>query len=197
MQFDLAHPPKFPSLPDLGRGSSRSNHWLRIVVYAVLAVVLLWALLWSRVQSKKIAREATESNAAYAAEVRAGFETAISTSSLDAMQLTVKGMALVAKDPTVASLLLEGASAKDPKYRDAAVGAGFAELAIADPLWVTDAQTAHDHTQIAQRYLEAAAAIDPIHAKTFELLVVAYGNLGQTEQASQAATKAKTFAIQS
>ena len=197
MQFDLSHAPKFPSLPELPGTTRRPNHWLRIAVYGVLAVVLLWALLWSRAQSKKITTESVQSQTTYQTQLQADFAAALAASPLTAVQLTTQGMALVSKDPEVASMVLEAASAKDPKLRDAALGAGFAELAVAEPLWTSNAQAAHDHTQTARRYLEVAAAIDPIHAKTYELLAVAYGNLGQTDEAAQASTKAKTFAISS
>lgn len=196
MQFDLAHPPKFPVLPDLGRGSKLPKHWLRIGLYAVAAVIILWLLLWSRAQSKKLNNQIKYEREMYTQTVTTDFVAAINKSSLTAMELTLRGMALVAKNPFVASLVLEAASTKDPQYRDAALGAGFAELAVAEPLWSTNGQEAKTHTEVARQYLETAQKIDPIHAKTYELLVVTYGNLGQTDLAAEAAKKATVFAIQ-
>ena len=197
MQFDLAHPPKFPVLPELNSGSKLPKHWLRIGLYAVAAVIVLWLLLWSRAQSKKLNSQIIHDREMYTRETAVTLSTAISQSSLSAIELATRGMALVAKNPFVASLVLEAASAKDPQYRDAAVGAGFAELAVAEPLWSVNGQEAKAHTETARRYLEAAQAIDPIHAKTYELLAVTYGNLGQADLAAEATKKATAFAIQS
>lgn len=197
MQFDLAHPPKFPILPELKQGSKLPRHWLRIGLYGVAAVIILWLLLWSRAQSKKINSQSNHDRELYSQSTTATLLAAMSQSSLTAMELTVRGMALVAKDPFVASLVLEAASTKDPKYRDAALGAGFAELAVAEPLWTKNGSEAKTHTEAARRYLEAAQAIDPIHAKTYELLAVTYGNLGQVDLAAEATKKATAFAIQS
>lgn len=196
MQMDLS---RLPQLPPVGaKGSSRvPMFWVRIGVYFVAAVILLWLLLWSRAQSKKINREALSEARARATTTREDFAAYLRSSSETATTLTNKGLALVDKNPGLASVILESASNKDPKFRDAALGAGLAELAVAESFWSSDTQAAHDYTAMAEQYLETAAKLDPIHAKTFELLAIVYTNLGKTDQAAQASEKAKTFAIKS
>jgi hypothetical protein len=193
MQFDLSRAPRLSPLPEIAKFSKRSNHWLRVAIYAVVAIVIVWLLLWSRAQSKKIITQSKQAQAAYTIEVKNQLTAALNKSTLGAVELTTRGMALVAKDPQIASLILEVANTKDPKYRDAAVGAGFAELTVAESLWTQDARAAHDHAVTARRYLEAAQTIDPIHAKTYELLAIAYGNLGQTDLAAEATKKVTAF----
>lgn len=200
MQLDLAHPklPKLPQLPDFRHGTKHARtHWFRLAAYLALAVLAVWLLSWSRAQSRRVVEAGRQAAVGYAADRQADFLVALKGSALPATELTAKGLALVPTNPMAGSVLLQTAAAKDPKYRDAALGAGYAELAIADPLWANDPTAAHAHTATASKFLEAAKSIDPIYSKTYELLALAYGNLGETTLAADASKKAQDFAVRS
>ncbi len=197
MRLNVAAP-SFPDLPRLSPlGRRPQARWIRPAVYALLAVILLWLLSWSRAQSRRIVDDAARDAAAADDAYQADFTAALSASSLPAPDLTVAGLARAAANPRLASALLTAAAHRDPQYRDAALGAGFAELAVAGPLGAVDPAAARRHAETARTFLEAARAIDPIHARTYELLAAAYGTLGEPTLAADAAAKAQAFALRS
>lgn len=197
MQFDLTRLPSLPHLPALSPDQKRSLVRLRIITYSILAIIALWLLLWSRAQSNKELQQSQQDQEAFRAQTTSTFDAYLKTQPTSATILTEKGLAIVGQNPELGSVWLRSAAEHDPKYRDGVLGAGFAELTLAGSLWKSNPQLAQEHTQIAQAYLEAAQTIDPIYAYTYELLAVAYTNLGDTEQAAVATKKAAAFAVSS
>lgn len=183
-----------PHLPPIGGHERRPFGKVRLVVYVVLAVVLAWLLLWSRVQSTKILQQSAADTGAYQETLATDFGQYLATQPTSATELTTVGLAAVEYNPWLASIWLAAAAERDPKYRDGVLGAGFAELKLAEAHWTIDAHLAQEHTETAQHYLEAARTIDPIYAYTYELLAIAYTNLGQAELAADATHKAEVFA---
>ena len=170
----------------------------RLWLYGLSAVLVLALFVWSGSQHKEINRT-LEADLSVVAEYQNNYADYIAQSSLSSVELAERGMALLKSNQQLelASLLLRVASEKDPQFRDAAIYAGFAELAVADTYWEDNAGEAGRHTQTALRYLEQAQAIDPINAYTYELIALAHANLGETEAASVAQQKAEEFAISS
>lgn len=198
MQFDLARPRRVvtPSLPIHDRLRSRgSQPWRRrVALYGIAVVAAGLLLIWQHGQSSAIVEASEQGDEAVAAEQR--LITAAVMGKATATQLADRGFsALEADDLASGSLYLRAAATKDPKYRDAAVYAGYAELARAEQLWQRDPAEAEKRTKGAATVLEQAKLIDPIHAYTYELLAIAYTNLGKAELAADASAKAKAFAI--
>ncbi|MEK7184320.1 MAG: hypothetical protein AAB701_02260 [Patescibacteria group bacterium] len=192
MQFDLTRLPSMPHLPPVGH-AARPVGKPRLLVYGIVAVVLLWLLLWSRAQSNRIRQQSTLDTAAFAVATAETFDAYLKAQPVAATVLTAKGLAVVEDNPTLGSAWLRSAAERDPKYRDGVLGAGFAELKLAESFWTTDAVRAQEHTEAAQHYLEAAQAIDPIYAYTYQLLALVYTNLGESERAAEATKKVTAF----
>lgn len=198
MQFDLTRlPSAMPQLPPLGGQARRPLGTIRVVTYVILAILAVWLLLWSRAQSTKLVRQSAMDTTTYQAEAMGAFAQYLAAQPTPATTLTAKGLAVVETNPLLASAWLGAAAERDPQYRDAVLGAGFAALKLAEALWSTDAAGAQEHTETAQHYLEAAKAIDPIYAYTYELLALTYANLGEAELAADATKKAHDFAAKS
>lgn len=150
-------------------------------------------LIWQHGQSSAIAEASDRDEEVFATEQR--LITAAVMGNASASTLADRGFAaLETDDLSTASLYLRAAATKDPKYRDAALYAGYAELARADQVWKRAPAEGEKRTKTAATLLEQAKLIDPIHAYTYELLAVAYTNLGKTDLATDAKTKQQAFA---
>ncbi len=201
-QFDLrglkaGFGPRVTTAPYQG-GATRPSWRRRLALYALAVLIIAGALGWQRGQLAGVQEAVAADLATVADEFDGRAVPYLVASSADPRQLARDGMeALKAESFSLASYCLQAASQKDPQFRDAAVYAGFAELARADTAWTRDAELARAHTKAAVRYLSVAQAIDPIHAYTFELLAIAHGNLGETDLAAVAQSKAERFALSS
>ena len=196
-QFDLG-PLKYQNRPRVNRRIYQGPSQLkrRLWFYGLSAIIVLSVLFWSSRQLSQV-RSELEDYLAEAASYQIDYASFVANSPASSVQLADNGMAIL-KDKqnlSLASLLLRVASEKDPQFRDAAVYAGFAELALAD--WQVSPQEATRHTETALRYLEQAETIDPIHAYTYELIALAKANLGDTDAAALAKKKAEEFATNS
>ncbi len=179
------------------RDTSRRHRLLRRVTLYSAAVVLCGSLIvWSTGRVEAISTEAALAQSDAASRVQASLIEALRSGPVSAFDLAERGLALLALADRAAdaSLYLQATALKDPHYRDAALGAGAAELTLADAAWPSAPQAALTHTKTARRFLELARTIDPIHAETFRLLTIAYTNLGQTQLAADASQKAALFA---
>ncbi|MGI6103326.1 MAG: hypothetical protein ACOYBJ_01755 [Patescibacteria group bacterium] len=168
----------------------------RLMLYGVGAVMSVGILFWGRVEASSVAVASIDHGAALAQHERlVAYAVSAETTARD---LATKGLEQIEGQQTeLGAIFLEAAGTKDPKYRDANVYAGYAELALADTLWDVDPTTAEARTKRAVRFLEVARQADPIHAYTFELLAVGYENLGQATLAADARVKAEKFKVAS
>lgn len=95
----------------------------------------------------------------------------------DAYQLTLNGLRYLKKDmPDLALLSLARSTEIDKNYRDGWLALGLAQLESAD-------------YKSALSSFQEAEKIDPINAKTYEYLKIAYEKLDQTESAQKAQEK--------
>lgn len=198
VQFDMTRPRRVEtqSLPIRDRLGQRARQpWRRrLALYGIAVVAGGLLLIWQHGQSSAIVEASEQGEETMATEQR--LITAAVMGNASAHALADHGFdALEADDLSTASLYLRSAATKDPKYRDAAVYAGYAELARADQAWKSDPTEAEKRTKTAATLLEQAKLIDPIHAYTYELLAIAYGNLGKSDLAADASAKAETFAV--
>lgn len=167
---------------------------MRVGFYLCFVVGAAWALRSANVHAASVRSTAlTEIQAAQLTQESSAIAFLV-TSNHDAVSLAEAGMIFLKNNQfSLASAMLQAASQKDPMFRDAAVYAGFAELAQADSLWANDPASARAETELARTYLEQARTIDPIHSYTHELLAIAYSNLGETELAAEAKGKSELF----
>jgi hypothetical protein len=168
----------------------------RVLVYGGLFLIAAIAIYWSWHQAGSIATASAAEVSELDKNYHEQFLTGLNKTELSGTELAEAGMSLLQNDRfELASCVLQVASQKDPQFRDAALYAGFAELARADKLWENNPTKATSITKNALHYLEIAAKIDPINAYTFELMALAHANLGETDLAAQNQVKATDFAI--
>lgn len=199
MYLDLSPRQRFVAPQTVQRAPLNTPHSSvrrRVALYGLAFLIAGSLIVWSTGKVAAISSTATAEQSRLSLTLERDLLAALAASDASAFDLANKGFGYLEHDDQVASasLFLQAASAKDPKYRDAALYAGFAELKRADALWASDPTTAARLTRNARTFLELARSVDPIHAYTYELLEVAYTNLGQAELAADAKTKAASFA---
>lgn len=97
-------------------------------------------------------------------------------SGKDPYQLCKIGNAFLNSNSDLALLAYQKATEIDPKYRDGWILRGYAELKTNQP-------------ELAINSLKKAEEIDPINARTYELLSIAYTQTGDTDSAKKAQEK--------
>lgn len=177
-------------------GTEAAWHTLPLVrrafLYGIGSLAVLGILFWGKAEASSVTTSKNDTAAALERQIL--LVKAAAKSSQTAVKFAELGLQkLNSQETELAAIYLEAAGTKDPKYRDANVYAGYTELALADGLWKVDRDTAVARTKRALEYLHVAEVADPIHGYTFQLLAVAYSNLGQEELAKDAKLKAEKF----
>ena len=196
-QFDLG-PLRDQSRPRFDRKAyTTPSRWKkRVGLYAIALLVSFSLFFWGRGQAKAVSTELNQNLLATVDGKEDRFLDYLTSSQVSSVKLTENGVRLLEGGQSqVASIILQAASQKDPKFRDAAVYAGFSLLSVSDLYWESNGELAATHTRAAIRYLEMAAVIDPIHSYTYELLTLAHNNLGEEDEAKAAEEKAEAFAF--
>ena len=125
--------------------------------------------------------------------VKGAYTTFLENTDKSADTLLFEGMNLVEKNHfDIAIMTLEKAVTKDPNYRDAALYTGYVYLKITEDQRLKTEDRNSD-LQKAKFYLEKARAIDPLYAKTHELLGYTYLQLGNAENAALCYNKSKAL----
>lgn len=196
VQFDLAKSTRDQSPVRERFAVQPTVSWQRrLWLYGAALVASAILLFWGQGQVNAIEAAALDDHGTVVLDEERRLITAATAGPKSGIELAERGLEyLTAENLELASIFLQAGAAKDPKYRDAAVYAGYTELKRADGLWSTDSEEAARRTRTAATLLEQARSTDPIHGYTFELLEVAYTNLGKTELASEAKEKAALFA---
>lgn len=178
--------------------------WIIIIILLILTIFGLKSYVKSVYQ-----KEITKSNQQLE-QIKKDFRQNVKNSNKSADRLVLLGKKMLEnKQAEYAAIVLEEASAKDPKYRDAALYTGYAYLRLAEEtlnpkseiLNNTQIQNSNDKNKtieqfnsLAINYLVKARDIDPLNATTHQLLAIAYKNIGDEQQSALAAEKAQAFA---
>jgi tetratricopeptide (TPR) repeat protein len=172
--------------------------WILIFALAIILVFVARSYANSLYQ-KELKKFEPENQA-----MQDGFRISVEKSSLSSYELTLLGKKMLETNrPQWAIIILDEASKKDSQYRDAALFAGYANLKFANDIKnnpttyqlqaISYYLPATSYLEKAIEYLNRAKDIDPIYDQTYELLTVAYQNLGDDKNAALCYNKFKEF----
>ena len=168
---------------------------LRFVVYPLLALFGSIGIFWSGNSAKSVVKNSEQISFEQGQEINKQLIKRLVDAQVSSIKLMEFGISSVKKkNLELGRTFLLAATEKDDNLRDAALYSGFTALAFAENSWTTNPNRAEDYTKEAVRFLEHAKSIDPIHSYTYELLAVAYDNLGKGKLAEEARNKAQSLA---
>lgn len=168
---------------------------LRYIVYPLILILGATAIFWSRGKTHAIIEDARLAALDTNKYIGKQLTDKLINSQVSSISLMQSGITEVKKkNLDLGQIFLIAASEKDNNLRDAALYAGFTALAFAENYWNTDPSVAKENTEDAVKFLERAKLADPIHSYTYELLAVAYDNLGNSKLAEDARNKAASLA---
>ena len=156
------------------------NNIVRLIAAVAFLVVAYFAIqAFSGVYTDKLTQNLSGSGNAMKEQLRE--EVATQTDAYAACKLGVSFTK--AQNDDLALLAFQKATDLDPSYRDAWVWRGYGELKNNQP-------------QNAVTSLKKAESIDPINARTYELLTIAYNQTGDQDNAKKAQEKYEYLAKQ-
>ena len=182
--------------------SNKIAPYIKWIIIIILAVILV--LIARSYANSTYKKELTK----FEPEIQTrwnNFHEQLKGTDLSSYELTILGKKMLeSNQPEWAIIVLEKASEKDTKYRDAALFTGYAYLEIAEKLKnkETNAQInnltmqqfdSETLNQKAIEYLNRAKDIDPIYSQTYELLTIAYQDKGDAQNAELCYNKFKEF----
>lgn len=165
----------------------------RLILKGLLVIILiLSAILGIKSYASSVYQKEVAKNEVQIKVFKYNLRENIKNSPKSSYELVVLGKKLLEKNQTEwAALFFEGASAKDPKYRDANLMTGYAYLRIAQS--TNDYRLASDDYKKSIEFLLKARDLDPIYAETHELLAVAYKNIGNEKESEICYNKYNEF----
>lgn len=173
--------------------SQKISPYLKWIIILILVIALVFGLK-SYVNS--VYQKEMQKNSKNLEEIKNNFRQSVKDSKRTSADLVKLGVKVLNYNQTEwAAIIFEEAAAKDPKYRDAAFYAGYANLRLAEEDKNSKSQAPNNsqYNKLAIEYLEKAKELDPIYPKTYELLTVAYKNIGDDENSKLCYNKYTEF----
>lgn len=178
---------------------NKNSKFMQIIKWIIIVILLIIGVFGIRSYVRSQEKKEIEKYETTLAEVKNNFKKSLENSPKSSYELAVLGKKLLETNQTEwAVIVLEVASAKDPKYRDAALFAGYAYLRQAQEIQnsITKNNNIENYYKYYKKsieYLNKAADIDPIYPDTFRLLTIAYQNIGDMENMQTAYQKYQDF----
>ncbi|OGD65376.1 hypothetical protein A3F08_01720 [Candidatus Berkelbacteria bacterium RIFCSPHIGHO2_12_FULL_36_9] len=173
----------------MGSFLQNRNSIIRWIIIVILILIIIFGF---HSYVKSIYQKELNKYSSQTSQFENEMKSSIENSPKSAYDLTVLGKKMLNNNQTYwATVVLETAVKKDPQYRDAALLTGYSYLKSAET--INDKQYAISYSNLAIVYLIKARDLDPVYARTHELLALAYKNIGDAENAALSAQKAKTF----
>jgi len=180
--------------------TQKVSPYIKWIIILILIILLVFGL---RSYVNSVYEKEMKKNNENMESIKNSFKDSVKKSSKSSADLVKLGVKLLENNQTEwAAIILEEAATRDPKYRDAAFYAGYAYLRQAEEIRNSKSEirnhstslgagnlSTEQYNNLAIKYLEKAKELDPIYPNTYELLAIAYRNIGDNNKSEIAYEK--------